>query len=48
MKYFFSALLLIFWMATSAFLAITVIGLILILNEEWFDIPARLLKVFND
>lgn len=49
MKYFAAALLLIVWMAATFLLAITIIGIIVIVDEDsaWMKFPEKLLAVFG-
>jgi ABC-type uncharacterized transport system permease subunit len=51
MKYIAALSLLTAWMILTIILACTVLGFIFILaaddNNEWFNIPKRILKVFD-
>lgn len=48
MKYFAAILGLFFWLITTVILALSVIGLlVVILIDDYNEIPTRLLKVFN-
>lgn len=49
MKYFTAMLLLMFWMVATFLLVITVIGLILLLDQDgtWMSFPKKLLSVFE-
>lgn len=49
MKYLSAALLLVVWMGATLLLTITLIGLIVILEEDsvWMKIPEKLIAVFS-
>ena len=51
MKYIAALLLLIIWMISTIILACTVLGFVFVSaiddNNEWFNIPKRILKVFD-
>lgn len=49
MKYFTATLLLIFWMVATFLLAISFLGLILLIQEDspWMAFPKKLLSVFR-
>lgn len=47
MKYLFAAILLAFWLCTSVVLGLSVVGWFVISQDEWLEIPAKLLKVFE-
>lgn len=49
MKYFTAMLLLIFWMIATLLLAISFIGIIVLVDEDstWMDFPKKLLSVFG-
>jgi hypothetical protein len=47
MKLFTAVLLIILWMVATVALAITLIGLVVVLNDEWFEVPKKLLAVFE-
>ena len=48
MKYFFAAMLLVFWMIASIILVITVLGLLVVCDRPWQEIPGKLLSVFEN
>lgn len=51
MKYIAALLLLTIWMASTIVLACSIIGFMFVStvddNNEWFNIPNRILKVFD-
>lgn len=49
MKYFTAMLLLMFWMIATLLLAISVLGLIVLMDEDssWMDLPKKLVSVFT-
>jgi len=49
MKYFTAMLLLMFWMVATFLLAISVLGLMVLLDHDsaWMDFPEKLLSVFD-
>lgn len=49
MKYVVAGLLLIMWMILTIILAISIVGWILIIDDEstWLDFPKKLLEVFE-
>ncbi len=49
MKYLAAAILLIVWMAITLCLALTLIGIVIMVDEnsDWMKIPKKLLYVFN-
>lgn len=47
MKYFFATIVLVMWMLCTLLLAITLIGIIIITEEEWSSIPLKIIKVLS-
>ena len=49
MKYIASTLLLIVWMVFTLLLAVSFIGIFVLIDEDsfWMEIPEKLLNVFN-
>ena len=49
MKYFTAMLLLMFWMVATFLLTISILGLIVLLDEDsaWMEFPKKLLSVFG-
>jgi hypothetical protein len=50
MKYFFAFLILLFWLITTIILTISILGLFVVVIEShrWFEIPEKILIVFED
>jgi hypothetical protein len=47
MKYIAAILGLLFWLVTTFFLCITIVGWVVVLDDDYLKIPDKLLKVFN-
>jgi hypothetical protein len=47
MRGFIAGVLLILWMCFTLALAVTIVGMVVVIEEKWQDIPAELIKLIQ-